>query len=204
MIWTCMLRRLETKRNLDFNIKDFAHERTLAACESWHVLRWILRSFGLLRMLKHRLHPWTENILAHSTLGSEPYLKAIKINSWKKILKKDVGLYYWAVLASPVRCSLSDSRYLQCFLHTPHLGSWTEWYEILICSTRCSFLLYCLKHAEHLFLGEIIIIKVIPFYPCFEKNASKYKNPNFKHFAEDQEKTIDMHIKYECEPHRHK
>lgn len=43
--------------------------------------------------------------------------------------------------AIPLRCSRTDSKDLQCFRQTPHRGWWSEWYEIFMCSTRCSRLL---------------------------------------------------------------
>lgn len=55
---------------------------------------------------------------------------------------------------SPVRCSLSDWKDLNCFWQTPHFGWCTEWYDTLMCSTRCSFFLYCLKQAKHLYLKK--------------------------------------------------
>lgn len=123
--------------------------------DSWHDPRWILRAFELSKRFKHRLHPLMLKIFAHSIFGSGPSrIKTIVDLIINQELYSDSSFFTFLDRGLPMRCSLSDSNDLQCFWQIPQFGSWAEWNEILMCSTRCSILLYCLKHAAHLFLLE--------------------------------------------------
>lgn len=79
-----------------------------------------------------------------------------------------------------MRCSLRESRDRQCFLQMAQVGSWCEWKEVLIWSTKCSILLNCLKQAAHLCLfhaqnNHLCVSKKL-IQNATNTNAKRYPN----------------------------